>query len=91
MKWTCSRHFKKKNFLKEIEHEIDVIDCQADDGDARMRKGDELIAIPSQIDGLVAERVANYVILRAEGLGFTIRWDTKVSHRNDSNQSNIPP
>ena len=49
-----------------------------DDGDARMRKADELIAIPSQIDGLVAERVANYVILRAEGLGFTIRWDTKV-------------
>jgi len=65
-------------------NETDQVDGELDGGEARMRKGEELIAIPSQIDGLVAERIANYVILRAEGLGFTIRWDKKVSLANMS-------
>ena len=43
-----------------------------------IRKGDQSLTLPNQIDGLLFERVANFVVVQAEGLGFTVRWDTKV-------------
>lgn len=36
------------------------------------------MTLPNQIDGLLFERVASFVIVQAEGLGFTVKWDTKV-------------
>ena len=52
-----------------------------DDGTPRLQRGQNSVAIPGVIDGMVVERVAHYVILRAEGLGFTVKWDTKVSRK----------
>ena len=68
---------KKKEKKKKNANE--KMNC-LDEGEPHMLKGDEKIAIPSQIDGLVVEKVADYVLLRAQGLGFTIRWDTKVNY-----------
>jgi hypothetical protein len=36
----------------------------------------------NQVDGLLFERVANFVIVQAEGLGFTVKWDTKVRRKD---------
>jgi hypothetical protein len=47
-------------------------------GDPYVRKGDQSLTLPNQVDGLLFERVANFVIVQAEGLGFTVKWDTKV-------------
>ena len=30
---------------------------------------------------MITERVSNFVVLRADGLGFTLKWDTKVMNR----------
>lgn len=49
-------------------------------GEPYVRKGEQSLTLPNQIDGLLFERVANFVIVQAEGLGFTVKWDTKVSN-----------
>ena len=38
------------------------------------------LAIPGQMNGLVSERVAHYVVLKVMGLGLTLKWDMKVSN-----------
>lgn len=50
----------------------------AANGEPYVRKGDQSVTLPNQMDGLLFERVANFVIVQAEGLGFTVKWDTKV-------------
>lgn len=47
-------------------------------GEPYVRKGDQSVSLPNQMDGILFERVANFVIVQAEGLGFTVKWDTKV-------------
>lgn len=47
-------------------------------GEPYIRKGDQSLTLPNQLDGLLFERVANFVIVQAEGLGFKLKWDTKV-------------
>ena len=39
---------------------------------------DASLAIPGQMNGLVTERVAHYVVLKLSGVGLTIKWDLKV-------------
>lgn len=36
------------------------------------------LAIPGQMNGVVSERVAHFVILKVSGLGLTLKWDMKV-------------
>lgn len=50
----------------------------SDDGQPTLQRDGSSIAIPRHIDGLAVERIANYIILRADGLGFTVKWDTQV-------------
>ena len=49
-----------------------------DDGEPLLKKGGQVVPIPSALDGLLTERIANYVILNAQGLGFVLKWDPKV-------------
>ena len=51
-------------------------------GDPYVRKGEQSLTLPNQVDGLLFERVANFVIVQAEGLGFTVKWDTKVRRKD---------
>ena len=52
--------------------------AMTDDGQPTLQRADYSVAIPGSVDGMVAERVSNYVVLRADGFGFTVKWDTKV-------------
>ncbi|KAK8736429.1 hypothetical protein OTU49_004996, partial [Cherax quadricarinatus] len=38
---------------------------------------DTNLAIPGQMNGVVSERVAHFVVLKVSGLGLTIKWDMK--------------
>ena len=50
----------------------------SDDGHPTLQRGEQSIKIPSAIDGIIVERAFNFVIVKAEGLGFTIKWDQQV-------------
>lgn len=62
-------YFNNRNHLNKMV---------TDNGEPILRKGEQSVVIPSSIDGMLTERVAGYVVLRADGLGFTLKWDTKV-------------
>lgn len=49
-----------------------------DNGQPSLEYKDTSLAIPGQMNGVVSERVAHFVVLKVSGLGLSLKWDMQV-------------
>nr|XP_045582104.1 hemocytin-like isoform X3 [Procambarus clarkii] len=60
-------------FLEDDEFVLQATET----GEPSLAYRDTNLAIPGQMNGVVSERVAHFVVVKVSGLGLTIKWDMK--------------
>ncbi|XP_071530009.1 uncharacterized protein [Panulirus ornatus] len=60
-------------FLEDDEYVLQATES----GQPSLAYRDTNLAIPGQMNGIVSERVAHFVVVKVAGLGLTIKWDMK--------------
>nr|XP_045582100.1 uncharacterized protein LOC123745535 [Procambarus clarkii] len=60
-------------FLEDDEYVLQATET----GEPSLAYRDTNLAIPGQMNGVVSERVAHFVVVKVSGLGLTIKWDMK--------------
>ena len=76
-------HCQARHRKTLLSHSFNVIvlisiHAPADNGQPSLEYKDTSLAIPGQMNGVVSERVAHFVVIKVSGLGLTLKWDMQV-------------
>jgi hypothetical protein len=67
-------------FYKREKTNLNVIFIIIDEGNPELTQAQSIvIPIPSQLSELSIQRVHHFVMLKLNGVGVTVKWDTKVN------------
>lgn len=79
----CCLPYQARHRKASLSQPLDIvvpnpIHVPPENGQPSLEYKDTSLAIPGQMNGVVSERVAHFVVLKVSGLGLSLKWDMKV-------------